>query len=1069
VKTAFFDDTDAAPACLKGTRVDLLAGIRTWMNDQSDRKVYWLSGAAGTGKTSVAQSVARTAKEAGFTCVTFFFSRTSNDRSNYASVIPTIAYQLAMDGGFRSEICAAVTADNDIHTRSVHSQAQKLLLEVLKPLASRSPKGLLIVLDALDECREDVNKVHGGDLVPVLLAALKSVPSAKLFLTSRRESSIERMFAQDDVVSDTHPLVLHRDIPKDTVQADIDLYVRDEFARIRQTTKVKDDFASESDVQTLVKRADGLFIYARTALEYIRGPGGSPDLRLTALMESQPDSSKEQHRRLDGLYTYILKTALGVESGEPHDVGLRNVLVTLVLLQGELPRDSLAAMAGVKEQKCAEFLQRMSAVLNYQHEAAEPVRLLHASLPDFLCDPSRHVKLMSYGVHAADDHLRLTERCLEILNNVLGYNICRLRNHSLFNAAVHDLTARLDQYISLVVRYASRFWVVHWLAHVRAVESSSRIPQGLEKFCGEHLLHWIEVLSLTGDFYAVQGSLHDVVKVFDVRTTLLIQWSSWHLIIFQGHAHLRGHLIGSLLSDARFLMRDYQIPISQSALHVYHSAFVSMPKCSLQSKPLDVIGGKLVSQRDTGWQPSTLIMEGHTSVVSSAVFSSDGLRIVSSCYDKTVRVWDAVSGVVQHTLIGHTRGVSSAAFSHDGLRIVSSSDDKTVRVWDAVSGVLQHTLTGHTREVTSAAFSSDGLRIVSSSWDKTVRVWDAVSGAAQHTLTGHTDWVSSAAFSHDGLRIVSSCYDKTVRVWDVTSGVVQYILTGHTRTVNSAAFSLDGLRIVSSSYDETVRVWDAVSGVLQHTLTGHTSVVSSAAFSHDGLRIVSSSSDNTVRVWDAVSGVVQHTLTGHTRGVSSAAFSHDGLRIVSSSDDKTVRVWDAVSGVLQHTLTSHTREVTSAAFSHDGLRIVTSSRDQTVRVWDAVSGVAQHTLTGHTREVTSAAFSHDGLRIVSSSRDQTVRVWDAVSGVVQHTLTGHTRGVTTAAFSHDGLRIVSSSRDKTVRVWDAVSGMLQHTLEGFDVYENDVLEFLAQSLLSHGMRNLAQRDWLAHAETPCCF
>jgi WD40 repeat protein len=1027
VKTAFFDDTDAAPACLKGTRVDLLAGIRTWMNDQSDRKVYWLSGAAGTGKTSVAQSVARTAKEAGFTCVTFFFSRTSNDRSNYASVIPTIAYQLAMDGGFRSEICAAVTADNDIHTRSVHSQAQKLLLEVLKPLASRSPKGLLIVLDALDECREDVNKVHGGDLVPVLLAALKSVPSAKLFLTSRRESSIERMFAQDDVVSDTHPLVLHRDIPKDTVQADINRYLRDEFAKIRRIAKVNDDFPLNSDVQTLVKRADGLFIYARTALEYIRGPGGSPDLRLAALMESQPDSSKEQHRRLDELYTYILKTALDVESGEPHDVGLRNVLVTLVLLQGELPCGSLAALAGVKEQKCAEFLQRISAVLNYQHEAAEPVRLLHASFADFLCDPSRHVKLMSYGVHTANDHLRLAECCLEILNCVLQYNICRLEDPSLFNAEVHDLKARLDRYISVVVCYASRFWAVHWLAHLRAAGPACRMPQGLEIFCNKHLPHWIEVLSLTGDFQTVQGVAHELMKAIDVRTTLLIQRSSWHINIFQGHAHLRGHFVGSLLSDARFLMRDYQAPISQSALHVYHSAIVSMPECSLQSRAPDVISGKLVSQRDPRWQPVTLVMEGHADQVTSAAFSPDGLRIVSSSWDRTVRVWNAVSGVLQHNLTGHTRQVTSAAFSPDGLQIVSSSWDRTVRVWNAVSGTLQHTLTGHTGVVTSAAFSHDGLRMVSSSWDRTVRVWNAVSGVLQDTLTGHTGVVTSAAFSHDGLRIVSS------------------------------------------SRDRTVRVWDAVSGVLQDTLIGHTSVVTSAAFSHDGLRIVSSLWDRTVRVWGAVSGALKRTLTGHTREVTSAAFSPDGLQIVSSSWDRTVRVWNAVSGVLQHTMTGHTREVISAAFSHDGLRIISSSQDQTVRVWDAVSGVVQHALTGHTSVVTSAAFSHDGLRIVSSSWDRTVRVWNAVSGVLQHTLIGHTSVVTSAAFSHDGLRIVSSSRDRTVRVWNAVSGVLKHTLEGFDIYENDVLEFLAQSSLSHGMDNLAQRDWLAHAETPCCF
>jgi hypothetical protein len=501
--------------------VELLSDIRTWMRDQSDRKVYWLSGAAGTGKTTVAQSVAYMAKKSGLQCATFFFSRTTDDRSNYANVVPTIAYQLAIDERCRTEVCAAVAEDNDIHTHSIHTQVQALLVSVLKPFASDGLSGLLIVLDALDECREDANKVHGGDLVPVLLAAMKSIPFVKLFLTSRRESSIERMFARDDIVGETRPLVLHRDIPRDTVQVDINRYLRDEFAKIRRTAKVNDDFPLNSHVETLVARADGLFIYARTAVEYIRGPDGAPDLRLEALLESEPGDTNEQYERLDGLYIYILKKALRIGHGRPHDVELRNTLVTLVLLQEQLPVKSLATLANIKEYKCAEFLQRISAVLNYQHGSTEPVRLVHASFPDFLSDPARCIQLSEFGVHFAEDHFRMTERCLEQLNSTLRYDICRIGDPSLLNAEILGLRARLDQHVSLVVRYACRFWAVHWLAHIRVAGSACRIPQGLEKFCTEHLLHWIEVLSLTEDFHAVQGVVHQLMKAIDVRTNLL--------------------------------------------------------------------------------------------------------------------------------------------------------------------------------------------------------------------------------------------------------------------------------------------------------------------------------------------------------------------------------------------------------------------------------------------------------------------------------------------------------------------------------------------------------------------
>jgi hypothetical protein len=505
--------------------MELLDNIAAWMRDSSSQKIYWLSGAAGTGKTTVAQSIARSAKQMGFLCLTFFFSRTANNRSDYTSVIPTIAYQLAMDERCRSKIYAALVADNDIRTHAVPVQVQKLLLDVLTPLSSDTSLDLLIILDALDECRQDINKMYGGDLVPVLLAALKNIPSAKVFLTSRRESSIERMFTYDDIANDTRPLVLHRDIPKDTVQADIERYLRDEFAKVRQTAKLRDEFPPESSIHSLVKRADGLFIYARTVVEYIRDPDGSPHHRLAALLESEPGATSDQYERLDELYNYILQKALRITPGQRHDADLRNALVTLVLLQEQLPLRFLATLANLKEHKCAEFLQRISAVLNYQPGSTEPVRLMHASFADFLSDSARCGQIFQYGVDFAEGHLWMTDLCLEQLNSVLRYDICLIGDPSLLNAQVLDLRARLDQHISLAVRYASRFWVVHWLAHLRAAGSACRIPQGLEKFCTEHLSHWIEVLSLTEDFSAVQGAMHQMMKAIGVRTTLLKQLS----------------------------------------------------------------------------------------------------------------------------------------------------------------------------------------------------------------------------------------------------------------------------------------------------------------------------------------------------------------------------------------------------------------------------------------------------------------------------------------------------------------------------------------------------------------
>ena len=121
-------------------------------------------------------------------------------------------------------------------------------------------------------------------------------------------------------------------------------------------------------------------------------------------------------------------------------------------------------------------------------------------------------------------------------------------------------------------------------------------------------------------------------------------------------------------------------------------------------------------------------------------------------------------------ITGHAWEVTSVSFSPDGARIVSGSDDSTVRVWDASTGALLHTLQGHTRDVMSVSFSPDGKRIVSGSYDKTMRVWDANPTSDKQclvTLKGHRSSVNSVSFSPYGARLVSGSNDKTVRVWNI--------------------------------------------------------------------------------------------------------------------------------------------------------------------------------------------------------------------------------------------------------------------------------------------------------------
>jgi hypothetical protein len=515
VHTAFYNHIEA-PACLEGTRVQLLDDIERWLTDPDSKTVFWLTGPAGTGKTTVARSVAEMANRRNCLGATFFFSRTSDDRSDLKNVIPTIAHQLARDPRLRSRIVAAMDADNSLVTADVATQAEDLLLEALRVPVSESPTCLLLVFDALDECKKGRNGVHGGDLIPHLLDAVKDAPFVKVFLTSRPESSIETMFIDAVLDGTTHTLALHRDIEENTVQSDITHYLSSELSKLRKRIPNNPTFPDNNSIHTLVERAGTLFIYARTAVEYISNPIGRPDRRLASLIQAKPELSSQQYSSLDKLYSQILRTAHdSFHCGDLINDSLRIVLVALVLAREEISLNELVTVTGVDQDLCGEILRMMSAILNHQHGVTEPVRLMHTSFSDFISNRLRCSELPGYTVSPSRDHMWFTDRCIEAL-------IERLSISKILNG---DLEAQMQAQVREFWLYSCRFWAEHWLEHLRESGVQNTVPQGLKQFCTLYLPRWIHVVSLINRRDSFDALVSAVQAFSALQVSLFVIWS----------------------------------------------------------------------------------------------------------------------------------------------------------------------------------------------------------------------------------------------------------------------------------------------------------------------------------------------------------------------------------------------------------------------------------------------------------------------------------------------------------------------------------------------------------------
>ena len=512
-------DEEHNATCLPDTRVQLLRDIHEWVDDVQGKGIFWLNGMAGTGKSTVSRTVARSFHDRGQLGASFFFKRGEGDRGGASKFFTTLATQLVITvAGLAPHVKNAIDADPAIPTKTMRDQFTKLILEPLSQLqVVRKAGTIVIVVDALDECeqKEDVRTIIH------LFSQTRTLQSPRLrfFTTSRPELPIRLGFNTIDGMY--QDLILH-EIAESVIKDDLTAYLNHELAKIKseydqsvsKNRKLPSNWPQRSDIDALVTMAIPLFIFAATTGRFLADrKGGNPLRKPQRVLEQQ---TKSQESKLDATYLPVLKQMLvGLSDREKREATqeFRDIVGSIVVLESPLSTSALVRLLNTEQDIIDTRLDWLHSVLNVPPSPELPVRLFHLSFRDFLLDPEKrqNPEARQFWVNEKETHRKLAEHCLRVMNQALRKDICGIQWPGTRRASIQS--KRIKDSLRPEVQYACQYWTFH----VQKAGDLGSDGGPVHRFLQQDFLHWLEALSLIGRASESLQSIRTLQSALQVR------------------------------------------------------------------------------------------------------------------------------------------------------------------------------------------------------------------------------------------------------------------------------------------------------------------------------------------------------------------------------------------------------------------------------------------------------------------------------------------------------------------------------------------------------------------------
>ncbi|KAL6900009.1 hypothetical protein GGI43DRAFT_406050 [Trichoderma evansii] len=411
---------------------------------------FWLHGNPGYGKTVLAGSVVNNiilprwdASAKNLTTCYFFFESAKRDMNTPLQAYRAILAQILQQHQQTDSILHKYSYLKDCASRGQQTATEEELLDLLNFCCS-SLKRVFIILDGVDEC------VDHGALISAMLK-ISAIPSVRLAFFSRPNvPSLLRLVPPERRIS-----------VKGMTIDDIRVYLSKRLSELLDDGLLPDDINLNDVSERLLRRAAGMFLWAKLMISYLSSHALTINERLEALEDTNlPEGLDEMYGQIIGL----------VDKSNQSSRTLARRVITWILygcqpLNSEELHEALVAGTSRKRdtynryQNFEDTLVLSCAGL-VDFEYGYP-RLIHLSLREYLIGQRAgdqafmaQASRLQFIPSPSEAHMELALACVQYLTY-------HLPAQPLSGEVGRDASIVDTQHTFPFCAYASCFWITH--------------------------------------------------------------------------------------------------------------------------------------------------------------------------------------------------------------------------------------------------------------------------------------------------------------------------------------------------------------------------------------------------------------------------------------------------------------------------------------------------------------------------------------------------------------------------------------------------------------------------------